>query len=83
MGKPATLLLEMAAEHRRLRPDECVMIGDTIEVDVVAGNRAGMTTILVLSGNSTREDLDTQVAEGDGKPDIVVSSVKDLLEMIV
>ncbi len=82
MGKPATLLLEMAAQHRSLKPHECAMVGDTIDVDIVAGNRAGMTTILVLSGNTSREDLNSQAAQGDGRPDIVVTSVRDLLDMI-
>lgn len=81
MGKPATLLLEMAAEHKGLKAYECAMIGDTISVDIVAGNRAGMTTILVLSGNASKEDLKSQAAQGDGKPDLVVASVRELGEL--
>ena len=82
MGKPATLLLEMAAQHRNLQPHECAMVGDTIGVDVVAGNRAGMITILVLSGNASSEDLETEIAQGDGKPDLVLSSVRELHELV-
>lgn len=82
MGKPATLLLEMAAQHRNLKPHECAMVGDTIGVDIVAGNRAGMTTILVLSGNASYDDLESETAQGDGKPDLVLSSVRDLQEVI-
>lgn len=82
MGKPATLLLELAAEQKGLEAHECAMVGDTISVDIVAGNIAGMTTILVLSGNASREDLESHTVPEDGKPDIVVSCVKGLLELI-
>ena len=81
MGKPSTLLLELAAEHRGLKPAECAMIGDTIEIDIVAGNRLGMTTVLVLSGNATERDLASPAIVGEGRPDIVLPSVRDLLSM--
>jgi NagD protein len=50
------------------------IIGDRMDTDVVAGLEAGLETVLVLSGVSTRE-------EADGfpyKPNRIVESVADL-----
>jgi 4-nitrophenyl phosphatase len=82
MGKPATLLLELAAEHRGLKPAECAMVGDSITIDIVAGNRLGMTTILVLSGNASEGDLRSPETLGEGRPDLVLPSVRDLLDVV-
>lgn len=78
IGKPGTLLLELALQQSGLSADECVMIGDTLEADIVAGNNLGMKTILVLTGNAAKEDL-TEKLPDSHKPDIVLDSVKDLL----
>lgn len=45
-----------AAEAMGLRPEECVMIGDTT-VDILAGKRAGAQTIGVLCGFGTEDEL--------------------------
>ena len=52
------------------------MIGDTLETDILGGVQMGYRTILVLSGGSRREDLPRCAY----KPDLVLSSVADLLE---
>jgi putative hydrolase of the HAD superfamily len=45
--KPASLLFETAMQQTDSKPDNCVMVGDTYEADVVGGNKAGMKTVLV------------------------------------
>ena len=35
------------------------MVGDRMDTDIIAGTEAGMRTILVLSGVSTRETIET------------------------
>jgi NagD protein len=50
------------------------MIGDRMDTDVVAGLEAGLHTILVLSGVTTRGDLD----RFPYLPNQVVSGVGDL-----
>ena len=39
------------------QPDETVMIGDNLGVDILAGQAAGTHTLFVLSGKDTRESL--------------------------
>jgi 4-nitrophenyl phosphatase len=78
IGKPETPMLEMAMLRMGTRPDETVMIGDRLDTDVLAGERAGMPTVLVLTGVSTREDL----ASAEALPDFVVSDLPSLVEAL-
>jgi len=54
-GKPEPLLMQVAAERWGLqRP---LVVGDRIDTDIRGGNRAGMDTLLVLTGVTGREQL--------------------------
>ena len=58
VGKPEPGLFEHGlARLGGLRPDQVAMIGDRLDTDVVGGRRAGLRTILVLSGVTTRQAL--------------------------
>lgn len=80
LGKPGTLLLELALGQSGLKVDECIMIGDTIDADIVAGNRLGMRTVLVLTGNTAKEDLARELTSLQ-QPTLVLDSVNDLLAL--
>ncbi|MBO5998589.1 MAG: HAD-IIA family hydrolase [Lachnospiraceae bacterium] len=58
----------------RLEAAEVAMIGDRLYTDIAAGNMAGFTSILVLSGESSMEDLAASVHQ----PDLVFDSVADI-----
>lgn len=80
VGKPSTFLLERAIAHAGLTPNQCAMVGDTLEADIAAGNRLGMKTILVLTGNTTERDLaDADQLPPEWRPDVVLESVNDLV----
>ena len=59
IGKPNKEIIESAfrkmKQHNR---DEVAMVGDRVYTDIKTGENAGITSILVLSGESTVEDLD-------------------------
>ncbi|OPZ64535.1 MAG: putative hydrolase YutF [Firmicutes bacterium ADurb.Bin506] len=79
VGKPGTLLLEMALERCGLTPAECAMVGDTPESDVAAGNALGMHTILVLTGNSDGRTADDDLnIPAVMRPELTLQSVLDL-----
>jgi 4-nitrophenyl phosphatase len=61
-----------------VQPAETVMLGDRLDTDILAGERAGMPTVLVLTGVSTREDL----SSAEALPDVVVSDLPSLVEAI-
>jgi len=64
IGKPAPLLLEMAARAAGLPVGDAVMIGDGIATDLAAAIAIGIPCILMLTGVSSRADIDALPAEG-------------------
>jgi HAD superfamily hydrolase (TIGR01450 family) len=83
-GKPEHHLFEMALAGLELRAlstgdgegePRVAMVGDRISSDVAGGRRAGLETILVLSGTTTREQAQT----ADPRPDHVVADLAALL----
>jgi NagD protein len=56
VGKPNPLMMREALRAIDAHSETTVMIGDRMDTDVVAGIEAGLETILVLSGITTRED---------------------------
>lgn len=75
IGKPSWLMAEAACEALRLPPEECAIIGDSLESDIAMGRLYGMKSILVLTGSAKLGE--TRLYE----PDIVVDSIKDLTEL--
>jgi 4-nitrophenyl phosphatase len=77
IGKPEPTLFEMALRRMKTRPARTAMIGDRLETDILGAQRAGLKTILVLSGVSTSEALKTS----DIQPNWVFSGIKELVEV--
>lgn len=50
LGKPNTLLLEMALGLAQIEAKDALVVGDRYETDIVSGKRAGCDTLLVLTG---------------------------------
>lgn len=57
IGKPETLMMTTAVAQLGASASKTVMIGDRLDTDILAAARAGLTTALVLTGVTTREDL--------------------------
>ena len=74
VGKPSPVMLRGARKELGLTTDQTVVIGDTMETDILGGVQLGFKTILVLSGGTRREDLDHYAYQ----PDRVVDSIADL-----
>jgi NagD protein len=74
VGKPSPVMLRGARKELGLSTDQTVVIGDTMETDILGGVQLGFKTILVLSGGTRREDLDRFAY----KPDLVVESIAEL-----
>ena len=53
------------------------MIGDRMDTDVISGLETGMSTVLVLSGISTRETLNTYAY----RPTMVLDGVGDIVRL--
>jgi ribonucleotide monophosphatase NagD (HAD superfamily) len=50
------------------------MIGDRLDTDIAGAARAGLTTVLTLSGIATEEDL----AAASIRPDLVCADIREL-----
>jgi 4-nitrophenyl phosphatase len=71
-GKPEPALFEHGLQRLGgLKPEQAVMIGDRLDTDVVGGQRAGLHTILVLTGVTTAAELGTS----NVRPDAVVPNL--------
>lgn len=57
IGKPERHLMEMALERCGCTKTEALVIGDGIDTDIAAGINAGIDSVLLLTGVTTREDL--------------------------
>ena len=78
IGKPEALMPQLAMEKTGYEKHETVVIGDRIYTDIKSGINAGTLSVLVMSGETTKEVLD---ASSD-KPDFVLPSGKELIELI-
>ncbi len=76
VGKPSPVMMRAARKEIGLSTSQTVMVGDTMETDIVGGVQMGYRTVLVLSGGTHREDLDGYAF----RPDLIVNSVADLCE---
>jgi NagD protein len=58
IGKPNPLMMRSALNAIDAHSETAAMVGDRMDTDVVSGLEAGMETILVLSGLTTREEAE-------------------------
>ena len=75
IGKPSPLMPQLAMEAYGVSVDEACVVGDRIYTDVKSGLNAGITSILVLSGETTQEILDESI----DKPHIVLQDASQIL----
>lgn len=78
IGKPEPLMPILAMEKTGYTKEETVVIGDRIYTDIKSGLNAGVFTVLVLSGETTREILE---ASSD-KPHTVMEDAGELLDIL-
>jgi NagD protein len=74
VGKPSPVMMRAARKELGLTADQTVMIGDTMETDILGGVQLGYKTVLVLSGGTSQADL----ARYAYRPDKVVESIADV-----
>jgi NagD protein len=58
VGKPNPLMMRTALRTISAHSENSVMIGDRMDTDIVAGLESGLRTILVLTGVTTREQVE-------------------------
>ena len=74
IGKPNAEIIEAALALTQTPPGYSAMVGDRLYTDVAMARRAGLVSVLVLSGETRAEDL----AGTPDRPDYVFPSVREL-----
>ena len=77
-GKPNPLMMRTGLNAIGAHSETSAMIGDRMDTDVLAGLEAGMETFLVLTGLTTRADIDRHPF----RPSNVVNSIADLVDRV-
>ena len=78
IGKPSPRMFRLALQLANEEASRGVMVGDQIETDVLGARRAGVRTILVLTGVETSET----VKHSRIKPDAVIENVDALAVLL-
>ena len=85
-GKPSPLGIEMILEKTKIKNKNAVIFGDRLDTDILAGNRANIRTILVLTGVTNQkmvEELKIRASksnevEKDLLPDIIIENLSKI-----
>lgn len=75
IGKPHAGIIEGALKIAGFNAGQSAMVGDRLYTDIEAGNRHGLLSILVLSGETTLE----QAQSSDIQPKLVFEDLKSLI----
>ena len=78
IGKPEALMPKLAMEMKGVSKERTAVVGDRIYTDIKSGISAGCVSILVMSGETTEEILEAS----HDKPDLVIESGEDILEVL-
>lgn len=76
-GKPEIYTADYLTRRLNCKREEICMIGDYLGSDIALGVNHGMVTVCVLTGVTTPEIYE----KSDIKADVVVDSIKDLIEI--
>lgn len=78
IGKPEPTMVELAMKKTGFKSCETALIGDRLYTDIACGINAGITSIFVLSGEGTIDDIDKY----NVKPDFIYDNIKSLYQDI-
>lgn len=76
LGKPDPSMLDGIRHRLGLKAEEIAMVGDRLYTDIAMARNAGALGVLVLSGESTLDDVKS--APDASRPDLVVSNIAEL-----
>lgn len=78
-GKPDSQMFMYAFDHLnregQFGKDDILMVGDTLHTDILGGNKFGLKTTLVLSGNTSRRNASLMISATGIIPDYICESI--------
>jgi len=80
IGKPQPGVFRAILERARIGPSEALAIGDNPDADVVAAHRAGVGSILVLTG--VTDETAARALSGERRPDLVARNPTEVAALL-
>ena len=74
MGKPNPIMMRTGLQLLGVHSEEAAMVGDRMDTDVIAGMESGLATVLVLSGCTSRTDVN----DYPYRPTYILNGVGDI-----
>ncbi len=78
IGKPEPTMVNYVMEKYGNTKEETVIVGDRLYTDIKTGINAGVTSICVLTGEATLDDI----INGDVKPEVTLDSIRDITKIL-
>lgn len=79
LGKPERTMVDAVSTEWSVPIDKIACVGDRLYTDIAVGINAGATSICVLTGEATPEEIEGS----DQKPDYCFDSIKELYEALL
>lgn len=79
IGKPEPDMAYLAMEATGFSKEETVLFGDRLYTDIACGVNAGISTVFVLSGEGTMEDVE----KNEAKPEFIYENIRKIYEDLV
>lgn len=78
IGKPQPEMINLAVEKSGFAKEETVILGDRLYTDIASGYNAGVSTVFVLSGEGTLDDVE----KSEIKPDYIFGNINEYYKTI-
>ncbi len=75
IGKPQPEMVYLSMKKTGFSPEQTLVMGDRLYTDIACGVNAGISTVFVLSGEGTVEDIE----KSDIKPQSVFNNIREFL----
>ncbi|RLG56861.1 MAG: haloacid dehalogenase [Candidatus Hydrothermarchaeota archaeon] len=76
--KPQKEIFEIAIKKLKLKPEQCIMVGDRLDIDIAGAKLAGMKTIRIKKGKYAK----MKPSKEDEKPDYEIKEFEELLDIL-
>jgi len=80
LGKPNFLMRDLILEETKLKPDECIIVGDNLDTDILAAKKWKMQSVLVRTGRTERISKKeiADFSRKHGEPTYVIEGIWEL-----
>lgn len=76
--KPQKEIFEIAIKKLKLKPEQCIMVGDRLDIDIAGAKLAGMKTIRIKKGKYAK----MKPSKEEEKPDYEIKEFEELLDIL-